>query len=121
MMNGRLLAWGSRKQGCIASSTTEAEYIGAHLVGDEIVWMRGLLKEFEYAQNFPTTLYSDNQAAIRLKRNLESNKRIKHIDVKYHIICRYEQDGVIDIVYIPSSHNIADNFSKPLPRQHFQH
>jgi hypothetical protein len=37
MLNEGPIAWGSRKQGCTAGSTTKAEYVAAHLAFNEVV------------------------------------------------------------------------------------
>jgi hypothetical protein len=103
MLNGGPIAWGSRKQGCTTSSTTEAEYVAAHLATNEVVWIQGLLAELGYPQHQPTILRSDNQAAIRLACNPKFHKRTKHVDVKYHIIREHLLNGLITLEYVPSS------------------
>jgi hypothetical protein len=119
MLNGGPIAWGSRKQGCTARSTTEAEYMAAHLATNEVIWMRQLLAELGYPQRAPTLLRSDNQAAIRLVHNPEFHKRTKHVDVKYHILREHLLNNVISIAYIPTNDQLADLFTKPLPRDKF--
>lgn len=115
-LNGGPIAWRSRKQGCTAASTTEAEYVAAHLASQEIVWMRQLLFDLGYLQVAPTFLRSDNQAAIRLMRNPEFHKRTKHIDVKYYVIRdHFQQPERITIAYVPTADNVADLLTKPLP------
>lgn len=120
ILNGGPVAWGSRKQGCTAASTTEAEYIAAHLASQEILWMRQLLNDLGYPQVPPTTLRSDNQAAIRLVRNPEFHRRTKHVDIKYHIIRDHFQQGHLALAYVSTVDNVADILTKPLPRDRFQ-
>jgi hypothetical protein len=86
ILNGGPVIWISRKQSCIAGSTTEAEYVAAHLASKEVVWLRRLLGDIGLAQMWPTTLHSNNQACIRLVHNPEFHRRTKHIDVAYHVI-----------------------------------
>lgn len=121
MLNGAAIAWGSRKQQCTASTTTESEYVAAHLAANEISWMRGLLRDLGYEQSLPTPLYCDNQAAIRLVMNPVLHKQTKHINVKFHILREYQANGEIAITCIPSADQLADILTKPLPRDKFQH
>ena len=120
MLNGGPVAWGSRKQGSTAASTTEAEYIAAHLASEEIVWMRQLMADLGYPQSAPTLLKSDNQAAIRLVRNPEFHKRTKHVDIKYHVIRDHFTHQRLQVAYVPTADNVADLLTKPLPRDRFQ-
>jgi transposase InsO family protein len=120
MLNGGPVAWGSKKQSTTASSTTEAEYYAAHKGSREVVWLRNLLSDLGYPQTAPTTMYSDNQAAIRLIRNPEFRHRTKHIDVRYHVIREHYKRLQLIVTHIGSDNNIADIFTKPLPRDRFQ-
>lgn len=62
-INDGPIIWFSRKQGVIATSTTEAEYIAAHDAAKEVVWARALLEELHVKQPIPTVLHVDNAAA----------------------------------------------------------
>jgi hypothetical protein len=59
-VNSGPVAWLSRKQPCTASSTTEAEYLVAHVATKELLRERRLLNELGFSQLNPTLLYSDN-------------------------------------------------------------
>lgn len=120
VLNGGPIAWGSRKQTCTATSTTEAEYVAAHLCSQEVIWMCRLLADLCCPQAHPTVLYSDNQAAIRLVRNPEFHRRTKHIDVKFHKLREAEANGELQITYINTADQIADVLTKALPRDKFQ-
>lgn len=85
MLNGRAVAWGSKKQHTTASSTTQAEYDAAHRGALKICWMRRLLGDIGFPQPKPTLLASDNQPPIRLIRNPEFHQQMKHIDIKTRI------------------------------------
>ena len=38
-----MISWFSRKQSCVALSTTEVEYVAACLTSCEVVWIKNLL------------------------------------------------------------------------------
>jgi hypothetical protein len=64
-------------------------------------------------------MYSDNQAAIRLIQNPKFHQRTKHINVRYHVIRKYYNCLELVVTYIGIEKNIANMFTKPLPRDQF--
>lgn len=102
ILNHGPIAWLSRKQPCTASSTTEAKYLGAHVVTKEIIWTRRLLDGLGHLQRGPTPLFSDNQSAIRLIKNPEYHQKTKHIDIQYHVIREHQANGDITVSYVPT-------------------
>ncbi|KAA0063766.1 gag/pol protein [Cucumis melo var. makuwa] len=65
-LNGGAVVWRSIKQGCIANSTMEAEYVAACEAAKEAVWLRKFLHDLEVVpnMNLPITLYCDNSGAV---------------------------------------------------------
>lgn len=119
-LNAGPVAWGSIKQKSVALSTTEAEYIAACHTAKEIVWLRNLLHEIGFEQVDSTTLFCDNQSAVRLVFNPEFHKRTKHIDVQHHFIREKQNDGSLHMQYLPTEEQLADLFTKPLPGPRFE-
>ena len=62
----------------------------------------------------------DNQGAIALARNPVAHSRTKHIDIRFHFIRKAHEEGIIDIVYCPTSDMVADLLTKPIPRGQFE-
>lgn len=118
IFNNGPTTWFSRKQQCVAVSTTESEYIAASITGREAQWARRLLINLGYEQP-PTRLFSDNQAAIRLVLNPEYYKRTKHTDVAYHKIRELQQRGEISVTYVSTHLQLADILTKALPPEKF--
>jgi hypothetical protein len=116
---GGPVAWSSRRQSCVALSTTEAEYVAASDATKEGIWLRRLLLDLNPEWNKPIPLMCDNQSAIRLIRNPEFHQRTKHIDVRYHFIREHQEAKEIDVLYIPTEIQLADPFTKPLPNPRF--
>ena len=56
---------------------------------------------------FPITVYVDNVGAIYIANNAVS-RRTKHIDIRYHVIREYIDDGIVKIVVVTSENNVAD-------------
>jgi hypothetical protein len=45
LMSGVAISWQSKLQSLVAKSTTEAEFVAASTTGNEIMWLRNVLKE----------------------------------------------------------------------------
>lgn len=54
----------------------------------------------------PISVRIDNQGAINLASNLVTNKRSKHIDVRYHLIKDFANKEVIKLECIGIKHNL---------------
>ena len=67
----------------------------------------------------PVTMNADNQGTITLAKDNKFHSRTKHIDLQYHLVCEAVEDGKIMMNYIPTSENIADIFTKALPKPKF--
>ena len=69
MLNGGAVSWKSRRQDCVSLSTSEAEYVAAGQCGQEVYYMREILRDFGYAQTAPTHIYQDNLACVAMSEN----------------------------------------------------
>ena len=79
---GTCIHWASKRQTCIAMSTTEAEIIAASSLALEVVYMRRLLAELGMPQG-RTPLYVDNSGAVELSRDRKSCHRSRHVDRRF--------------------------------------
>jgi len=66
MMGGGVICWRSKLQMIIALSSTEAEYVGATLAVQEVIWLRDLLRELGITGTAPSLLNMDNWGAVCL-------------------------------------------------------
>ena len=115
-----IVSWSSKKQPIVALSSAEAEYIAATHAAKEILWLRALLTELGRPPTGPTTLHVDNQSAIAIAKDPKFHARTKHIDVRYHFIRDVVRSAKVAVTYIPTNENLADAFTKPLPRTKFE-
>lgn len=79
------MSWKSNLQPVVALSTTEAEFIALSEAVKEVVWLKGLLKDFGHEQQ-QVKIYCDNQSAIYLTKNQQFHNRTKRIDIKFHYV-----------------------------------
>jgi hypothetical protein len=64
----------------------------------------------------PCITFCDNETAIRNSTIPESMLKKKHNSIAYHRVREAVAADILRIGYIPSSDNLADMFTKPLPR-----
>jgi hypothetical protein len=118
-----LISWKSKKQATVARSSAEAEYRALATLTSELLWVRQLLTAFEIAA--PSIMvFSDSQSAIQMAHNPTCNERSKHIDIDCHFIREHVHSKFLNLVHVSSKEQLADSFTKPLPKplpfSHFQ-
>ena len=57
-------------------------------------------------------VFVDNVGAIFLDKNKAVSDRTKHIDMRYHFVREFIEDGVVKVVFVRSEDNDADLFTK---------
>ena len=67
----------------------------------------------------PSTIKVDNTAAISLTNTGASHNRTKHIDARYHFIKEQIANGTINMVWTPTTLQLADLLTKQLPKETF--
>jgi hypothetical protein len=118
LMAGAPVTWSSKRQTTVALSTVEAEYVAMSRCAQQMVWMHNWLSEVEVAYSVPGQISGDNCGAIALTKNTKDHGKVKHIDIRHHYIRELVQSRTINIEQVPSSDNLADLFTKPLPCDH---
>ena len=115
-MAGGAVSWSSKRQATVALSTVEAEYVAMSRCAQQMVWMRSWLDEVEIEHTTPGLIKGDNRGAIALTKNTKDHGKVKHINIRHHYIRDLLESGAIAIEYVPSTENLADLFTKLLPR-----
>ena len=115
-MAGGAVSWSSKRQTTVALSTVEAEYVAMSRCAQQMVWMHSWLNEVQIEFVVPGLIKGDNRGAIALTKNTKDHGKVKHIDIRHHYIRDLLQSGAISIEQVPSADNLADLFTKPLPR-----
>nr|GEX47795.1 retrovirus-related Pol polyprotein from transposon TNT 1-94 [Tanacetum cinerariifolium] len=72
-----------------------------------------------YADVDHIPLYCDNKSAIALCCNNVQHSRAKHVDVRYQVIKEQVENGIVELYFVWNEYQLADIFTKPLPRERF--
>ena len=114
MLAGCPIVYSSKRQPCIALSSTEAEIIAASTTASEVCYVRTLLAEMGLEQDEPTTLYVDNSGAVELSRDRKSCHRSRHVDRRFFKVRELEAAGAVSVREINTNDNPADLLTKSL-------
>ena len=83
--------------------------------------LRRVLKDFGEKQDSATPILCDNKSAIAMSKNSVYHSRAKHIALKFHYIRDAVEEKEIDVVYWNTEDQVADIFTKALPRDRFEY
>ena len=104
----------------MAQSTAEAEYVAAAEATSQAIWLRNIFKDMGEKQSGPTTINCDNKSAIAMMKNPVHLSRTRHVAIKYHFIKEAETKMKIQLEYCTTEDQMADIFTKALPKPRFE-
>eukprot|EP00173_Palmaria_palmata_P002479 Plantae.Rhodophyta-Palmaria_palmata.ctg2606.p1 GENE.Plantae.Rhodophyta-Palmaria_palmata.ctg2606~~Plantae.Rhodophyta-Palmaria_palmata.ctg2606.p1 ORF type:complete len:238 (+),score=24.82 Plantae.Rhodophyta-Palmaria_palmata.ctg2606:804-1517(+) len=107
--------WGTKKQGCVALSTSESEIVSQATTVRNVIHERNVLEFIEYRQKTATTVFQDNTSAIVWSEEGKFSGKAKHIDVKHHFAAEQIRVGNVTLEYVPTRDMLADCMTKILP------
>ncbi|KOM38358.1 hypothetical protein LR48_Vigan03g174000 [Vigna angularis] len=109
-----LISWKSKKQTTVSKSSSEAEYRSLASLTCELQWLQYLLQDLHISCPTPYSVYCDNNSAIHIAKNPTFHERTKHIDIDCHVTRQKLQDGLIKLLHVSSTSQVADVFTKSL-------
>lgn len=130
-VNGAVVSFASQKQKGVSSSTPEAEYIALSDTTRRLLWVNQFAirvegKEQQWNEDGQIIggrpvplLFGDNKASVIISQGLKSTSKIRHIQRSYHHILDETKKGHIEVYWIAGKDQLADGFTKPLPRPEF--
>ncbi len=114
-MAGGAVSWKSKKQGCIALPSCEAEYMALASSVKEAIWLRNIFGFITSQSKYsPILLQVENQGAIKVSKNDSFSTRTKHIDIQYHFVRDSLSKNLFSIQYCPTSEMAVDILTRPL-------
>ena len=122
------IIWVSKLQTETTLSTCEAEYTACSEALRVAIPIMNLLDEAS-SLGLPFSLdkmkifcklFCNNTGAMELLKLPKVHPRTKHINVKLHHFQEYIVNGLIKILHIPTTEQLADIATKPLPQDLFE-
>ncbi|GJW82981.1 ribonuclease H-like domain, reverse transcriptase, RNA-dependent DNA polymerase [Tanacetum coccineum] len=113
------ITWSTQKQGIVALSSCESEFIVATAAATQALWLKRLLSKITDSNKEKITIYVENKSGVALMKNPVFHGRSKHIDTKYHFIRECVEKEDLTVEYISGEQQRADILTKALPRIRF--
>ena len=107
---GSAISWKSKKQGLVALSTTEAEYISGTEAAKELLWICNFL-ECIGKKEYNPRLLGDNKSALALAKNNKFRPRTKHIHARERFITNLVENSQCLLLYVPSRDSTYPTFN----------
>ncbi len=60
----------------------------------------------------PIIVRVDNVGVIFMTENVLTNSQSKRVDVRYHFVREFVEEGFVKIIFVRSEHNTSDGFTK---------
>ena len=118
-LGGGAVSWKSCKQTILTRSTMEAELTALDTATVEAEWLRELLMDLPVVEKpVPAILMNcDNQTVIiKVNSSKDNMKSSRHIKRRLKSVRKQKNSGVIALDYVQTARNLADQFTKELPR-----
>ena len=115
-----LVAWKSKKQTTVSRSSSEAESRALASLACELQWIQYLLQNLYFSVSTSYTAFCDNNSAIHIAKNPTFHERTKHTEIDCHIIRQKLVVGLIHLLHVPSTRQLAYMFTKLLHPSTFQ-
>ncbi|GJR46359.1 retrotransposon protein, putative, ty1-copia subclass [Tanacetum coccineum] len=118
VLNGGVVNWKSSKQSTIEMSAIEVEYIAASEAAMKAVWIRKFISGLGIVPtiNEPNKMFCDNSVTLLIANESGVQRGARHYHRRYHYVRECIELGEIDFLKVHTDDNLADPFTKALPK-----
>ena len=106
------ISWKSKGQKSVTLSSSEAELVALSEAAKELKFISQILKSMKIQIELPIKCYVDNVGAMFMAENVTTSSRSKHIDIRYHYLREFIEEGFIELKFVKTKENLADIFTK---------
>jgi hypothetical protein len=114
-VNRAPIAWYSKRQNTVESSTFASEFIALKTAVDLIEGVRYKLRMMGIPLDGPTSLFCDNESVVKNSTAPESVLKKRHTAICYHRVREAGAAGFIRIAHEDGKTNLADVLTKIMP------
>ncbi len=114
-LNMAPIMWYSKVQTTVESSTFGSEFFALWIATDLIEGLRYKLRMLGIPLDSPANVVTDNLAVVQNSTIPSSTIKKKHSAICYHRVREAIAACIVRVAHIPSTENLADIFTKPLP------
>ncbi|SAM75663.1 uncharacterized protein UBRO_20027 [Ustilago bromivora] len=93
---GSVVTWNLHLQKCVSDSAVKVEYVVGLAATHKALFHRHLLCGLGFGDHILVIL-TDNTGCIQVTKDQVLHSRLKHINMKYHLICNHVMEGDIAI------------------------
>jgi len=86
----------------------------------EVLFVIQVLEFLQIKVKTPVTVHVDNMGAIFMLENRTSNKRTRHVDVRYRFVTDLIEKKIIEVVFVPTKRNYSDAQTKNITKDIYQ-
>jgi hypothetical protein len=83
--------------------------------------MKQTLTNIQVEYDEPIPIHCDNTSNISISNNSVMHSKTNHIPIQYHFIQEQVAEKNIRVEYVGTKEQVADIFTKPLPRETFEY
>ena len=109
---GAAIAYKSRLQSLVATSSTEAEFYAAVFCAKLVKYFRYILQDLAALPDGPSPLHIDNEAALNIVNEYRPTPRARHVDIQHFAIQEWRAAGDIIMRHLPGIMNSSDALTK---------
>ena len=108
------IAWKSRIQSVVATSSTEAEFCASVTAAKLTKCLRCVFQELGVLRPGPSRMFVDNQAALAMINESRPTPRARHIDTQHFAIQEWRLNGDIIMLFLAGLLNAAHALTEAL-------
>ncbi len=94
------VSWKSHSQKSVTLSLSEAKFVALSEAVKEVKFVVQVLQSIGIEVELPVVVRVDNVGAIFIAENVTTSQRTKHIDVRYHYVREFVEDGFVKIIFV---------------------
>ena len=108
------IMWGSLPQTTNVDSTCSSEFVAASICCKQLVHVENMFRFLGFLCPKPYPVYTDSQASLSIASNRHRMGKIRHIEIRYHLVRCMVINGDVVLHFCVTEDMIADLFTKIL-------